>query len=214
MNRFIHALLRAIFLLVVPAAQLSLALANEAKPKVIVIRADDLGYGNLSCYRAEAISTPNIDRRTTEGAKFSSFYVCPVCSPTCASLMTGSHPARVGIGGVMFPRNNQGLNLEEIALPELANGQGYWTAIMAKWHLGNEDMFQPLNHGVDYWYGTLSSNSQFHYSTIKKYAADCVFRKGYTGDGIFKRGTGACPLVRVPIINEVPADQTQSTQLR
>ena len=85
-----------------------------------------------------------------EGAKFGSFYVSAVCSPTRASLMTGSHPTRVGIGGVMFPRNNHGLNPDEITLPELLKGQGYATAIIGKWHLGNENMFQPLNHCLLY----------------------------------------------------------------
>ncbi len=186
--------------------------SEERKPNVIVILADDLGYGDLSCYGADDIATPNIDSMATQGAKFSSFYVSPVCSPTRASLMTGSHSARVGIGGVMFPRNNHGLNPDEVTLPELLKGQGYATAIIGKWHLGNDDMFQPLNHGFDYWYGTPSSNSQFYYPTIKKYAPDCVFRDGYTRDGILKRDTAACPLLRNNVVIEVPADQTQFTQ--
>ena len=168
----------------------SFAESNERKPNVIVILADDLGYGDLSCYGADDIATPNIDRMAAEGAKFSSFYVSAVCSPTRASLMTGSHSTRVGIGGVLFPRNNHGLNPDEITLPELLKAQGYATAIIGKWHLGNQDMFQPLNHGFDYWYGTPSSNSQFYYPTIKKYAADCVFREGYTRDGILEARDG------------------------
>lgn len=69
----------------------------------------------------------------------------------------GSHSIRVGIGGALFPRNNHGLNPDEITLPELLRAQGYATAIVGKWHLGNEDMFQPMNHGFDTWYGTPSS---------------------------------------------------------
>lgn len=207
MNRLLPAV--AVLCLV---TSLSYAQPKERKPNVIVILADDLGYGDLSCYGAKDIATPNIDRMAVEGAKFNSFYVSPVCSPTRASLMTGSHSTRVGIGGVMFPRNNHGLNPDEITLPELLKGQGYATAIIGKWHLGNQDMFQPLNHGFDYWYGTPSSNSQFFYPTIKKYAADCVFREGYTRDGILKRETTACPLIRDNVVIEVPADQTQFTQ--
>nr|WP_253154800.1 sulfatase [Stieleria tagensis] len=217
MNKRIRSVIQAAFIaclsvLCVVSFSLGEAMADETRPNVIVILADDLGYGDLSCYGADDISTPNIDRMATEGAKFSSFYVSSVCSPTRASLMTGSHSTRVGIGGVMFPRNNHGLNPDEITLPELLKGQGYATAIIGKWHLGNEDMFQPLNHGFDYWYGTPSSNSQFYYPTIKKYAADCVFREGYTRDGILKRETAACPLVCDNIVIEVPADQTQFTQ--
>ena len=212
MNRFIYSLLIAICLLVALPSESGAAIANDRKPNVIVILADDLGYGDLSCYGADDIATPNIDRMAAEGAKFNSFYVSPVCSPTRAALMTGSHSTRVGIGGVMFPRNNHGLNPDEITLPELLKDQGYATAIIGKWHLGNEDMFQPLNHGFDYWYGTPSSNSQFFYPTIKKYAGDCVFREGYTRDGILKRETAACPLIRDNVVIEVPADQTQFTQ--
>lgn len=212
MNRFIHAVHCFICLLATLASGASAAMANDRKPNVIVILADDLGYGDLSCYGADDIATPNIDGMAMEGAKFNSFYVSPVCSPTRAALMTGSHSTRVGIGGVMFPRNNHGLNPDEITLPELLKDQGYATAIIGKWHLGNQDMFQPLNHGFDYWYGTPSSNSQFFYPRIKTYALDCVYREGYTCDGILKRETAACPLIEDNIVIEVPADQTQFTQ--
>ncbi|MFN3159185.1 MAG: sulfatase [Rubinisphaera brasiliensis] len=187
-------------------------LESAEKPNIIVILADDLGYGDLACYGAKDIATPAIDRMAAEGVKCNSFYVSAVCSPTRASLMTGSHSIRVGIGGVMFPRNTHGLNPDETTLPELLKEQGYATAIIGKWHLGNEDMFQPMNHGFDYWYGTPASNNQFYYPTIKKYAADCVFREGYTRDGILTRETAACPLIRDNVVIEVPADQSQFTQ--
>jgi len=185
---------------------------ENSKPNIIVILADDLGYGDLACYGAEDIATPNIDRMAAEGAKFNSFYVSSVCSPTRASLMTGSHSTRVGIGGVLFPRNNHGINPDEVTLPELLKAQGYATTIVGKWHLGNEDVFQPLNHGYDSWYGTPSSNNQFYYPGMKKYAPDCKFREGYSRDGMLKRETAACPLIRDNIVIEVPADQSQFTQ--
>ena len=119
---------------------------------------------------------------------------------------------RVGIGGVLFPRNNTGLNPDEVTLPEILKAQGYATAIIGKWHLGNQDLFQPLNHGFDFWYGTPSSNSQFYYPTIKKYSPDCVFREGYSRDNILEMETARCPLVRDNVVIEVPADQTQFTQ--
>ena len=190
----------------------SFAESNERKPNVIVILADDLGYGDLSCYGADDIATPNIDRMASEGLKFNSFYVSPVCSPTRAALMTGSHSTRVGIGGVLFPRNNHGLNPDEITLPELLKAQGYVTAIIGKWHLGNQDMFQPLIQGFDYWYGTPSSNSQGFYPNTKQYAADCVFREGYTRESVLELNEAKCPLVRNNEVIEVPAYQTQFTQ--
>ena len=190
----------------------SLAQSHPRKPNIVLILADDLGYGDLSCYGADDIATPNIDRMAADGVKLTSFYVSPVCSPTRAAIMTGSHSTRVGIGGVMFPRNSHGLNPDEITLPELLKDQGYATALIGKWHLGNQDVFQPLNHGFDYWYGTPASNNQFFYPTIKKYAADCVFREGYTRDGILNREAAACPLIRNNVVIEVPANQTQFTQ--
>ena len=212
MNRFIHAVHCFICLLVTLASGSSAAMANDRKPNAIVILADDLGYGDLSCYGADDIATPSIDGMATEGAKFNSFYVSPVCSPTRAALMTGSHSTRVGIGGVMFPRNNHGLNPDEITLPELLKDRGYATAIIGKWHLGNQDMFQPLKHGFDCWYGTPASNNQFYYPNTKTYALDCKYREGYSRDGILKRETAACPLIEDNIVIEVPADQTQFTQ--
>jgi hypothetical protein len=172
------------------------AQAAEPKPNIIVILADDLGYGDLACYGGAGVATPHLDRMAQEGAKFTSFYAAPVCSPTRASLMTGSIAQRVGIGGVLFTRNNHGLNPEEKTLPELLKAQGYATAIIGKWHLGNQDLFQPLNHGFDTWYGTPASNSQEFDSTLKKYAADCVWREGFTRESILKLKEAPCPMIR------------------
>ena len=182
------------------------------QPNFIVILADDLGYGDLGCYGAQDVGTPHLDRMATEGTKFTSFYVSPVCSPTRASLMTGCIAQRVGIGGVLFPRNNHGLNPDERTLPELLKEQGYATAIIGKWHLGNQDMFQPLNHGFDHWYGTPASNSQNFDPTLKQYAPNCTWREGYTRENILKLKAAPCPLVRDNVVIEVPADQAQFTQ--
>lgn len=182
------------------------------RPNFIVILTDDLGYGDVGCYGADDVATPHIDRMAKEGSKFTSFYVSAVCSPTRASLMTGCIPQRVGIGGVLFPRNNMGLNPDEKTLPELLKAKGYATALIGKWHLGNADVFQPFNHGFDYWYGTPSSNSQPYYPTIKKYATDCVWREGYSRDTILKMQRAKCPLVRNNVVIEVPADQSLFTQ--
>ena len=119
MNHFIHITLCCFFLFGIPDSKAGATTPAGRKPNVIVILADDLGYGHISCYGADDIATPNIDCMATEGAKLNSFYVSPVCSPTRASLMTGSHSTRVGIGGVMFPRNNHGLNPDEITMPDL-----------------------------------------------------------------------------------------------
>tara|TARA_R110002049_G_scaffold137472_1_gene297491 strand:- start:1057 stop:2541 length:1485 start_codon:yes stop_codon:yes gene_type:complete len=186
--------------------------ASQARPNIIFILADDLGYGDLACYGSPDVATPNLDRMAQEGTKLTSFYVSPVCSPTRASFMTGCIAQRVGIGGVIFPRNNHGLNPDETTLPELLKEQGYATAIVGKWHLGNQDVFQPLNHGFDTWYGTPASNSQGFDPGIKQFAEDCVWREGLNRESILKMKEAPCPLVRDNVVIEVPADQTQFTQ--
>ncbi|QEG02402.1 Arylsulfatase [Stieleria maiorica] len=191
---------------------LSVAAETTQQPNLIVILEDDLGYGDLGCYGVLDLATPHIDRMAEEGMKFTSFYVSPVCSPTRASLMTGCIAQRVGIGGVLFPRNNHGLNPEEKTLPELLKEQGYATAIIGKWHLGNQATFHPLKHGFDSWYGTPASNSQGFEPTLQQYAEDCVWREEYTRESIVKMPEAKCPLIRDNSIIEVPADQTQFTQ--
>jgi arylsulfatase A len=206
MKRLKSGILRCLLLLAAAVAEAA------QKPNFIVILADDLGYGDLACYGAKDIATPQIDQMAREGAKFTSFYVAPVCSPTRASLMTGCIAQRVGIGGVLFTRNDHGLNPDERTLPELLKAQGYATAIIGKWHLGNQDMFQPLKHGFDTWYGTPSSNSQDFDPALKQFAPDCMWREGYTRESILKLKEAPCPLVRDNVVIEMPADQTQFTQ--
>ena len=104
------------------------------------------------------------------------------------------------------------MNPDEKTLPELLKEQGYATAIIGKWHLGNQDLFQPLNQGFDRWYGTPASNSQGFDPNTKRYADDCVWREGYTKENILKLDEAKCPLVRDNLVIEVPADQTQFTQ--
>ena len=183
------------------------------KPNFIVILTDDLGYGDFGCYGAKDIATPQIDRMAREGVKLTSFYAAPVCSPTRAALMTGCVAQRVGIGGVLFPRNTVGLNLEEKTLPELLKAQGYATALIGKWHLGFQHSQTPTHYGFDHWYGTLASHSsplapdeQTH-----AFAKDCVFREGHTPESV-KRSTVDAPLLRNNEIIEVPANPTQFTQ--
>src|SRR5574341_2224381 len=92
------------------AAHASLARAQEARaPNVILIYADDLGYGDLGCYGSR-LSTPNLDRLASESARFTHFYSAnPVCSPSRAALLTGRYPTRVGVPRVLFPRDTTGL---------------------------------------------------------------------------------------------------------
>lgn len=123
------------------------------KPNVVFILADDLGYGDISCYGSKVIHTPNVDKLAEQGMKFTSFYVHNRCSPTRAALMTGCHAQRVDMGKVIYYKDRSGLNSEEITVAELLKEAGYATGIIGKWHLGEWPQFNPLNHGFNYFYG-------------------------------------------------------------
>lgn len=132
---------------------------NESLPNIIHIFADDLGYGDLGCFGADDIKTPNIDRLANEGLKFTSFYsASPICSPSRAALMTGRLPQRMGINGVFFPESFTGMSPEEFTIAELLKKKGYNTGIVGKWHLGHMYQYLPLQQGFDSYFGIPYSN--------------------------------------------------------
>jgi len=137
----------------------------DKPPNIILIYADDLGYGDLSTYGHPAIKTPNIDRLGEEGVRFTEFYVtCPVCTPSRASLLTGRYQARSGLYRVIWPESygyqgwNTGISHYELTLAEMLKPSGYATQIIGKWHLGNLPQFHPQKHGFDHFLGLLHSN--------------------------------------------------------
>jgi arylsulfatase A-like enzyme len=128
-------------------------------PNIILINADDLGYGDLACYGSEVNRTPVLDRMAAEGMRFTDFHVLsPVCSASRAALLTGCYPQRVGILGVLFPGDPIGLHPDEITIADVLRGQGYRTKIVGKWHLGDQPGFLPTQHGFDEYYGLPYSN--------------------------------------------------------
>jgi len=145
------------------------SLAQEGKPKgeqppnVIIILADDLGYGDLGCYGHPTIATPNLDRMAREGLRFTQFYVAEcVCTPSRAALLTGRLPIRNGMCSdkrrVLFPDSTGGLPENETTIAEGLKSAKYATACVGKWHLGNRPAFLPLRHGFDAYYGIPYSN--------------------------------------------------------
>jgi len=123
-------------------------------PNIVFIFTDDLGYGDLGCFGATDIATPNIDRIAAEGIKFTSFLsASPVCSPSRAGLLTGRMPQRMGINAVFFPESLTGMDPEEITIAEILKEKGYRTGIVGKWHLGHLEKFLPLNQGFDDYFG-------------------------------------------------------------
>jgi arylsulfatase A len=130
-------------------------------PNIVIILADDLGYGDLGSFGSPNIRTPRLDAMAAAGQKWTNFYVQPVCSPSRAALLTGRLPIRTGMYGVaagtapkVFRDNAaQGLAPEEVTIADLLKARGYATAIVGKWHLGQQRQFLPMNQGFDYWFG-------------------------------------------------------------
>lgn len=125
----------------------SWAATLPAKPNIVVILVDDMGFSDISCYGSE-IPTPNIDRLGAEGLRFAEFYNTGRCCPTRASLLTGLYPHQVGVGHMTTDQGMPGytgrLNDRCVTLAEVLHGAGYFTAITGKWHVGQ-------NHGVTPW---------------------------------------------------------------
>ena len=162
MPRIFHLLI-ALLASGLPAAITASAQAVESSvsPNVIYILADDLGYGDLSCYGQDKISTPNIDRLASEGMKFTGHYSGnTVCSPSRAVLMTGLHSGHCHIRGNGSEEALIRLRATDFVLPELFKAAGYATGAFGKWGLGITDSKgrgNPLTHGFDEFHGWKSS---------------------------------------------------------
>ena len=124
------------------------------KPNVLYILADDLGWGDVG-YHGSEIRTPNIDRLVQVGVELDQHYVCPMCTPTRASLMTGRHPGRFGAHATV-PSNQPVLPDGYETLATSLRNAGYATGLFGKWHLGSTPEFCPNQFGFDYSYGSLA----------------------------------------------------------
>jgi arylsulfatase A-like enzyme len=150
------------------ASSLSRGAAAESKPNIILIFADDLGYGDLSCYGSKRIRTPRLDKMAGEGIRFTNFYaMASICTPSRAALLTGSYPQRCGLYMGISPKREEhrhlGLHPGETTIAEMLKQAGYATLCVGKWHLGGDDVFHPMNHGFDEYYGMPCN---FHHSPV------------------------------------------------
>ena len=130
--------------------------SNPAKPNIVYIVADDLGWKDVGFHGSD-IKTPNLDKLADAGVKFQQFYAQPMCTPTRAALMTGRYPFRYGLQtAVILSAHTYGLATDEWLLPQALKEAGYYTAIIGKWHLGHGDRkYWPRQRGFDYQYGPL-----------------------------------------------------------
>ncbi len=134
------------------------------KPNIVLINCDDMGYGDLGCYGSTQNRTPALDRMAAEGMRFTDFYMAsPVCSPSRGAMLTGSYPNRIGFDSfdgvpVLFPGQSKGLNPDEKTFATLLKEAGYATALVGKWHVGDQEPFLPCKHGFDQYFGIPYSN--------------------------------------------------------
>ncbi len=134
----------------------SAVLAQESKPNVVFILADNVGYGDLGPYGGGELRgalTPRIDKLAREGLRLTQYLVEPGCTPSRAALMTGQYSIRNGLSLIIVPGSESTLSKGAVTMGELFKGAGYATAIFGKWHLGAEPQSLPTAHGFDEFYG-------------------------------------------------------------
>ena len=150
---------RRTFLGTTAAAALAPMAMEAATPlNVVIIFADDLGYGDLGSYGSR-IPTPNLDRLAANGVQFRQFYSSsPVCSPSRAGLLTGRYGVRTGVHTVLMPTDPGGLSENEVTIAQMLKRLNYRTMCIGKWHLGRPDKYLPTARGFDEYYGIPYSN--------------------------------------------------------
>jgi arylsulfatase A len=180
---------------------------SAAPPNIVIIYADDLGYGDLGCYGSPVIRTPNLDRMAAEGLRFTDFYSgAEVCTPSRAALLTGRYPPRSGMSGarrVLFPNSTGGLPSTEVTLAESLKKVGYATAHIGKWHLGIREGSRPQDQGFDDSLGLPYSNDMDARSDLPK---------GSSGSATPPENGWNVPLIHRGKVIEQPADQTTLTR--
>ena len=148
------------------------SLPDTRLPNVVIVYADDMGYGDVGVYGGREFDTPNLDSMAGDGVRFTDFYVAqPVCSASRAALLTGCYSNRVGILGALGPKSRTGISDGEVTIAQLVKQKDYTTAIFGKWHLGCQPQFLPLHHGFDEYFGLPYSNDMwpFHPEAPKDY---------------------------------------------
>ncbi len=155
-------------------------------PNVILIIADDQGWGDLSFHGNTNIATPNIDRLASNGVSFEHFFVCPVCSPTRAELLTGRYHVRGGVYSTSA--GGERLDLDETTIAEVFREAGYATAAYGKWHNGMQPPYHPNARGFNDFYGFCSGHWGNYFSPLLEHNGRLIRGKGFIIDDLTSHG--------------------------
>ena len=155
--------------------------ANK-RPNIVVILTDDQGWGDLSVHGNVNLKTPNIDSLARDGALFDRFFVCPVCAPTRAELLTGRYHSRGGVHGVTTGAER--LNIDEKTIGDTFKTAGYATAAFGKWHNGTQYPYHPNARGFDEFYGFCSGHWGNYFDPILEHNGKIVRGKGFIIDDL------------------------------
>ncbi len=160
-------------------------LAQECKPNIVVLLADDLGWGDLSLHGNTNLCTPHLDRLGRAGVRLRHFYVCPVCAPTRAEFLTGRYHPRSGALGVTEGRER--MNLDELTLAQVLQQHGYATGAFGKWHNGTQFPYHPNARGFEEFFGFCSGHWGNYFDPLLEHNNRLVRTQGYIADIITDR---------------------------
>ena len=182
---------------ILPLRELLLALlsiniaAGADKPNIILIVPDDMGWGDIGAHGHPFIKTPHLDKLHAQSLRFTDFHVSPTCSPTRSALMTGRHEFKNGVTHTIFERER--MTLKATTLPQLLQRAGYSTGIFGKWHLGDEEAYQPDKRGFDeiFIHGA-GGIGQTYPGSCGDVPGNTYFDPVIRHNGTFKKTTGFC----------------------
>ncbi|MEE9462737.1 MAG: arylsulfatase [Bacteroidales bacterium] len=165
-----------------PACKSSLERNPQEQPNIIIILTDDQGWGDLSFHGNTNLNTPNIDLLAGSGTSFERFYVCPVCSPTRAELLTGRYHPRSGVYSTSA--GGERMDLDETTIADIFKASGYATAAFGKWHNGMQYPYHPNARGFDEYYGFCSGHWGHYFSPMLEHNGKLVTGKGFIIDDL------------------------------
>jgi len=173
---------RRVLLLIAVCTAIIGQLQAKQQPNVVVLLADDQGWGDLSLHGNRNLNTPHIDSLGRDGAVLDNFYVCAVCAPTRAEFLTARYHPQTGVSGVSEGAGR--LNPDETTIADLFRAAGYSTGIFGKWHNGTQSPYHPLDRGFDEFYGFTSGHWGHYFSPPLEQNRTRVRGQGYLPDDI------------------------------